>query len=69
MHRRKMSTKATNFLHHKPPHVGTVGGHRFFANPNGGGEDALIMVTPDGQKRLSKWGNKLPTLKGLNEEI
>ncbi len=47
-----LSDKAQSFLERNPEHLGTVMGYSFYEHPGQGDDYPLMMITPDGKKKL-----------------
>jgi hypothetical protein len=59
-----LSDNARAFLARNPTMIGVVAGHWFFEHPTMGDESPLVVITPDGKKRLSDFW-ELPSVEEL----
>ena len=48
-----LSDNAAAFLARNPTLIGVVAGHSFYEHPTRGDESPLIVICPDGRKKLS----------------
>jgi hypothetical protein len=64
MTKRILSDNAKVFLKLNPVLLGNVAGHWFYEHPTKGDESPLVVITPNGEKRLSGFW-EVPSMEDL----
>lgn len=64
-----LTDKAKRFLSQQPELMGIVLGYRFYEHPVYGDESPLIVITPEGKKKLSGFYDYVPDMDELLSAI